>query len=354
MKKKKIFLVAGILMLTGALIVLAVLIWAKFDFRRFSTTEYTDQTTELTPPFHAVDFDVMDCDVKILPSPDGVTKLVTHTAENVPVTAEIKDSTLFVRQTDERRWTERFGIMEFGEASATLYINMTTEVSKSITVETRSGGIEITGDPSGRRMLSVHAKTAGGDVRLTDITASDAMFETVSGDISLQNITVDDWITLSSASGEAVAINCTAPKFLHAVTVSGDVTMQSIEAGSAAIQTTSGNVRLEDFHVDGHGPMEKTEIVTTSGALELTSLILDEPLSIQSVSGDVRFTLSQAQSYEIKTTSGDVTGTLVTEGNSFRVSGTGALTNLGNIAHKDDPPYAITTTSGDVDLEFVS
>ena len=101
-------------------------------------------------------------------------------------------------------------------------------------------------------------------------------------------------------------------------------------------------------------PDGDVQLSTTSGALVLGKLAIGRTLKISSVSGDVRFTLSQAQSYEIKTTSGNVTGTLVTEGNSFRVSGTGSLTNLGNIAHKDDPPYAITTTSGDVDLEFVS
>lgn len=142
----------------------------------------------------------------------------------------------------------------------------------------------------------------------------------VSGDIVILEAFTFAETELFSTSGD-ITFESTARKGLKAMTVSGDLSVCNIYGEAAEVQSTSGGVCLKDAVVKGN-------------------------ISVETVSGEIQLKDCDAEYLRLKSVSGDIEGSLLSEMHvNFH-------TTSGEVQVSDSPSAAqeceVTTTSGDI------
>lgn len=234
------------------------------------------------------------------------------------------------------------------EASATSGdISLPSILAKSVNIATTSGRVK-----GNVFQGEIAIATASGDVDLTELIGNtqvgttsgyinvrtivgNAEFSSTSGDISV--IKVDGDTTVSSASGNVKIQEGSGKR--NVSVVSGDVRLEEI-TDVFDISATSGEIRVKAQKGEG-------KIETTSGDVSLELAELTGKLDIDTTSGEVIISLSEAASFEFKadTTSGDI-DTFFDDSLKFSKKGNNAQGKIG--ANPLNYTINIGTTSGDV------
>ena len=137
---------------------------------------------------------------------------------------------------------------------------------------------------------------------------------------------------------------------LYVKNLSGDIVIpKEFHFESAEVQSTSGDIHFMAA-VDGDlsAKCQTVTINTTSGEIEMSNVIADENIHIESVSGDVNLHQCDAASLWLKTVSGDVSGLLLTKKIFFVNTTSGDI----DVPHLDSGGKCeVTTVSGDVEFD---
>ncbi len=282
MKKsiKIALLVATILIGVGSLFFLGAAIAMGGDFSKLSRVQYEQKRYEIEGAFTDISIDVGASDVRFALAEEGEESYVTcMEAEKITYTVEVKDGQLRVVEVDARRWYEHIGIF-IGRQELVVYLPQTdwNKVNVSVqsgdltipknftfaeaSLEAQSGDIETYANVAGA--LSV--KTQSGDIAVGQVCVQSLSAWATSGDIDLKNVEVTDGVTLTAVSGSIEA---------------------SGKAGSLHAETASGDIELRNFITDG-----ETRLKCSSGDIELSAC--------------------DAASYDMRTSSGDIYGTVLT------------------------------------------
>ncbi len=313
MKKatKIMLLVALGLILTGT--VLFCIGAAKTEFRFYEWSggrngDVKTSTYELKEPFSNITVKEISGDIRILPSTDGVCKVVCRETERMQVTVEIVGDTLTVTRRDKSRWYEHIGLfIVFPDLDVTLYL-----------------------PEAAYQELSLHS--VSGDVQLSgsDYTFSGVSLGSTSGDLTVNgNGRTSEWVS----------------DLLRLDTTSGNVNVTQMHGKNSLgveIDTTSGDVRLNGVDC------KTLWIDSVSGDIELQTVLSDGKTTLSTVSGDIELEYVDAGSFDIETTSGDVEGILLSD-KQFITD-----TTSGEVRVPNSQPGAgiceIETTSGDIKL----
>lgn len=138
--------------------------------------------------------------------------------------------------------------------------------------------------------------TVSGDIFVGDTATQNMDVKSVSGDISVGN---SDILNVSTTSGD---IKVTKAKDLKVKSVSGDLRIDSV-TNSLVAQTTSGDVDINSLMINAD-----SNIKSTSGDIEI-DMINDIYVETSTVSGDVRIKNNNRLAnivLSIYTTSGDI------------------------------------------------
>ena len=186
-------------------------------------------------------------------------------------TAEQRGSTIFV----EEDWA---GGSSRGSVEWTLLIPASME--PEIRIDTASGDLEASG-------VQAHFDfdTASGDIRLDDMTLLEgSSFDTASGDIVLTDVVIGDDVDFDTASGDVELTGVRAGAGFDASTASGNVRIERSE-GVLRGSSASGNVRVTETALSG-----PSRFSSASGNVTVRLTALPEyELEASSASGDVRF-----------------------------------------------------------------
>lgn len=137
-------------------------------------------------------------------------------------------------------------------------------------------------------------------VLVPDGILGDVRIETTSADVQLNSLEVEN-LTVSTASGSVMPTECYA-KTADLSSISGGMVLSSLYADKLDISTTSGNI-------SGGVQSSTIGISSTSGDISLSSTGSVEQVKMQTISGDVWFSLDDSsvlQAIGVSTTSGDV------------------------------------------------
>ena len=192
----------------------------------------------------------------------------------------------------------RFFNVSFSWDSCTLYVYMPSNSSKRLSIQTKSGDIQLSG--SG--------------------TPSNLFISTMSGDISIDKITSDS---------------------VRAKTLSGDISVHMVESQDTDMHSTSGDVSIGSIT----GNMF---INSTSGDVDVNVPELKGNISISMISGDgfLKLPKDSSASFSAKTISGDVRCDFpVCISNGF----------IGESICSTNGLYAVkvTSTSGDIRIKAI-
>ncbi len=169
-------------------------------------------------------------------------------------------------------------------------------------VNTVSG--EITIDDFDLNMKEIEIESVSGDIRLNSkIVASEAKVKTVSGEISIKQISSDK-MELGTTSGD-IEVNNIVSDNLNISTVSGEVSIDYV-SNMAKINTTSGDVTINDALIT-----EDSRISTVSGEVSVSMnkksncIIKTDTLSGDTDIRDNNYDNGEYE-FKIETTSGNI------------------------------------------------
>lgn len=263
-----------------------------------------DERTELYTDVHYTELRLGSADLQVRRSPDETVRLTFHDPNHVLNARTEGDRLIVERQANGAKpASSRHIKMDSGfkwNGNLNQLMNsvskMISGISKELGSMGFSSGEELTLEiPDG---LFLQAETSSGDALLEGLTLEELSLRTASGDLTLENVVVENSLRLVTKSGDA---------------------RWSGSAVQAEISSASGNLTLENVRVRDHarlastsgdmiwnGECDQVELSTTSGNLTLDGLTVRQHARITSTSGDVRWE-GQCPETEISSISGDLT-----------------------------------------------
>lgn len=296
--KKIAILVAVLCVGIGLLLVLGAMVATGFDFGRMNTLHFVTNTYTVHDTFTNISIKDAECDVRLVLTEGGTCTVECRESDKIYNTVAVENGTLTVRRVDSRRWYEHIGVYWWGKMEVTVYLPQAEY--NSLSAVSVSGNVEI---PEGFSFQKAEARSTSGSVRFAAAVEGDLYVKTVSGSVRVEGA---------------------APKTLTVQSTSGRLTLTDVTCQSMEAESTSGSIVFSDTLASGH-------------------------MRIKSVSGAVELRRCDADTLWIKTTSGRVWGTLLTE-KIFITNTTSGRVNVPQSA--SGGKCEVKTTSGSIEFKI--
>jgi DUF4097 and DUF4098 domain-containing protein YvlB len=219
-------------------------------------------------------------DIVFVPAKDGKCTVEFYENENEKHTAEVKNGTLEITAEEKNgKWTDHVSLFNGGDSKMTIALPESSY--EALQIEEDTGDIRI---PSDFSFESIEIRVSTGDVSC-DASASGRMQITTStGAIEMNGVSVGDLdLSVSTGNVKAESVQCR-----------GDVSVR-VSTG----RTEMRNVTCQSFSSTG-----------STGRVEMKRMVAKETIRIERSTGDVIFEDCDAAEIFVKTTTGDVKGTL--------------------------------------------
>lgn len=316
--RTKVWLItAACLMLIGCIIFGGVMTMLKWDFTKLSTGKYETNDYEITESYSDISIITDTADVVFAPSENQITSVVCHEQESVKHSVTVKNGKLVIEVSDTRKWYEYIAV-NFDTPKIT--VSVPQGEYGALLVKSDTGNVEI---PKDFTFESIDISESTGNVTNFASASENIIIKTSTGSIRVENVSASA-LDLSVSTGR--------------VTVS-DVSCE----GDVKINVSTGKTNLTDIrckNVVSNG---------NTGAISLKNVIAAEIFSIERSTGDVKFDGCDAAEIFVKTDTGDVTGTLLSDKAFVVETATGSV---------DVPKTAsggkceITTSTGDINVSI--
>jgi DUF4097 and DUF4098 domain-containing protein YvlB len=237
-------------------------------------------TLEVSIPSGDIDVDTVDGEEASL-NVDGDERLLEH----VEVRQDGNRVSVTLRDKNKVGFSFSLGSLVFGNGG--LRVRARVPHGAGVKVKTASADTEITG-----RLRTLEVNGVSGDVRLRGEISDDATVRTVSGDVELDR--VDGDLSVQTVSGDARVRGIAGS--VDAKSVSGDIRLEALTAGDARFSSVSGDIEIGI----AAGSILDVDAGSTSGDLASEVPLATEPpsgdeaaaptviLRGRTVSGDVR------------------------------------------------------------------
>lgn len=381
-KSKKILLavsviciLAGLAMMAGAWLTLL-----DMDSGEVAVMQFEQKAHTITDPFSQIIINTVNSSVEILPSTDGSCHVICDDNEKlyheVTVQKTEEGTLLHISQHDDWEWYESLGGLHWDKAPALkVYLPMTEY--EILHASSGSGDITVAQDfrfhtvftlsTSGNTALSnlkaehLTARSSGGDIIIRSIQASqDVFLENVSGAMQIENLTAVN-LTTGTSSGITVLEDASS-EYLNMSTVSGHIRIHRGNfTGTSHIESSSGYVEISDsvcgdqtlLSVSGSVTLQTVqttamELHSSSGTLTLWDVICDGNAHFDTVSGEIMFSGMDAKNLELISSSGDVSGDLLTPKNFITKTSSGYVEVPPSV--EDAGTCYVSTASGNINI----
>ncbi|MBR2989031.1 MAG: DUF4097 family beta strand repeat protein [Clostridia bacterium] len=293
-KIAKIWLaIASSLVVIGLGAFVVVMSMNDWDFTKISTVKFETNTYEVGEEFSSISINTDTANIEFAPSTDEKCKVVCYEKEKIEHNASVTDGILKIGVTDNRQWYEHIEIT-FQTQKVTVYLPK-SEYS-SLTIKEHTGNVNI---PSDFKFENIDVSTSTGSVKCFASATEKVKITTTTGAVKVSNATVNA---------------------LDILVTTGDITVSGVTcANDIKISVVTGNAYLENV------TCKKVTSGGSTGDITLKEVVAVEKISVERSTGDVRFNGSDAGEIFVKTSTGNVSGSLLTP-KIFDVStGTGSV-----------------------------
>ena len=316
-KITKIWLIAAaaLLLIGGALFGGAMML-LQWDFTKLDTQKMQTNSHEPTGDVQSISVESIDADISFLPSETDGCRVVCYEKEKVKHAVEIIDGVLTVRADDARKWYDYIGF-SFETPLVTVYLP--AGAYETLTVRGNTGDVAV---PKEFSFTDIDVEVSTGTVKNYASATGDIRIKTSTGHILTENVTAAS-MSFSVTTGKVRVTS---------VTCTGDVSV-TVDTGDAELS---------------HVVCKNLYSVGDTGDLDLQDVVALEKFSFERDTGDIEFERCDAAEIFIKTTTGDVEGSLLSE-KLFN-----AKSNTGKV--EVPPPTTggkceIVTGTGDIEIE---
>lgn len=306
--------------------------------------EFVENRHAVTDPFTKIRISTVNSSIEILPSADGVCRIVCDDSEKLfhtfSVTKSASGAQLNIDQHDVLQWFDILGsLYEKEEIKLTVYL---PEAEYGLVhADSASGDITIAPD---FRFQTVNLHTNSGNTKLTDLQADHLTISTSSGDLDLHSVEAKEDVFAKNISGftrleYVTAVNITTS------TTSGNTALECLDADHLRSQAVSGQMIIYDSSFRGTSYLE-----TSSGSIEISDSECGEQ-TVQSVSGSVTLQNVRGTSLNAGNSSGQVfLWDVLESGNILCNTGSGAILFSG----LDAEALEFITSSGEISGNLLS
>ncbi len=317
-KSTKAWLItAASLILIGCILFAGVMSTLGWDFAKLSTVRFETNTHDVTEPFGNISLVTDTADIVFALSNDGKCSVECYEEENAKHSVTVENGTLTVKVNEQKSLYDYIGFY-FGSPKITVYLPK-AEYS-TLSVKDGTGNVEI---PKGFTFESADISLSTGDVDFSAAARKEVKIKTSTGNISAKDTSAGD-LDLAVATGKIT---------VSGVTCTGDITV-----GVSTGETDLSDVSCKNIISDG-----------TTGRIFLNRVIAENKLSIKRSTGNVKFKGCDAAELYVKTSTGNVTGSLLTDKVFITETGTGRIdvpeTSVGGRCE-------IKTDTGDIEIKI--
>lgn len=281
-KSTKAWLItAGSLVLLGCIIFVCTMSVLKWDFQKLSTVKYETNTYDVTDAFNDISLTTDTADIIFALSGDGKCRVECYEEENAKHSVTVENNELVVKINEQKSWYDYIGFY-LGSPKITVYLPKAEY--GVLTINESTGSIKAPKDLS---FKSADISVSTGDIDFFAASQEAVKIKTSTGNICIENNTVGS-LDLSVTTGKAT---------VSGVTCNGGITV-GVSTGKAALTDIA------------------CKSVTSSGStgdIYLKNVVAAEKLSIERSTGNVKFDRSDAAEIFVKTNTGNVTGSLLTD-----------------------------------------
>ena len=309
---------AGALVLAGAVIFVSAMASVGWNLNGLGNTKYETKEYEVTDSFENLSIELSEEDIALVPSDDKKCKVVCVAREDTEHTVEVKDHTLMIGPENAEEQYTHFSLFLSGSPKVTVYLPQAKY--NALTISGGVGDMDIPGDFA---FKSIEITASAGDIRCAASSAGAMKIGISTGDIRVEKATADE-MDLHVSTGKIS---------MHAVSCKGGLT-----AGVTTGDTSADQVACKSFTSEG-----------TTGDIRLSDVVAEQLISVERSTGDVTLEGCDGGELSIKTTTGDVNGTLLSEKVFITDTTTGDIsvpkTTSGGKCE-------ISTTTGDIDISI--
>ena len=316
-KATKVWLIAaGLLVLTGFILFIGVMSTLGWNFSKLSTVGYETNTHEIIGSFSDITLTTDTADIIFALSDDGKCRVVCREEENAKHSVTVEKDTLVIKIGNHKSWYDYIGF-RFGSPKITVYLP-DTEYGV-LSVDGSTGNVRI---PNDFKFESVDVSVKTGAVNCFASASESLKIKTSTGNICVENTSAGS-LDFSVTTGM--------------VTVSGVTCDGNLKVGVSTGKTTLNDISCKSVISSG-----------TTGSIFFNNVIATGKFSVERSTGDVKFSGCDAAEIYVKTSTGNVTGSLLTDKMFITDTDTGSVdvpktatggrceirTNTGNIKIK--------------------
>ena len=252
-----------------------------FDFKGPGAGKYVTNTYETGDEFADIKIAGDMEKITFIPAEDSECRVVCYEDENDPHHVRVENGTLTIDRLNPARWHLTIG---FITESPTITVYLPKDVYRKLMIDADTGDVEIPRDFS---FDSIGIILDTGDVDCFASASNDIDIRTDTGHIKVAGVTAAG-LRLKSDTGRME---------LEDVGISGDM---ELKEGTG--KTILDNVSCRNFISNG-----------STGSLVMTDTTALGEFNLERNTGDIEFHGCDAENIYVKTDTGDVTGTLLTE-----------------------------------------
>ncbi len=255
-------IIAGICVILGPALIIGATA-AAGGGNLFNAQKYETVTHEIGSTFDQIAVDTDITDVTIATANEKQCRVECSEPEKMKHTAEVENGTLVIRSSDSRQWYEH--LFSFASHSPKVVIYLPQSAYASLQIDTHTGDVTI---PSGFTF---------------------------------------DTLTVNNNTGD-VECSASVTKTLTVKEDTGDISLSCPNAGELDITASTGDIDVTSAKVKG-----TVSVKSSTGDITLTDTVAEKKFQIESSTGDVGFRGCDAADIKVKTSTGDVTGTLLSD-----------------------------------------
>ena len=313
---KKGLVIAAVLTAVGTAILIGAIFASGGDLALFGGGKVEKKTYDIDGAFTSVEVDVRETDVVFKPSDGAKASVVCEERKNETYDVRVEDGTLKIGAKDGRRW---FDFLTFFRKSVTMTVYIPAGEYDALTVKSGTGDVTVPGDFS---FASADITASTGDV---------SFFAKVGGSLKIKTSTGGIDVEDTSAGNVELSVS------------TGEVTVASLECKAISVNVSTGRVTMSDVECESFASKGST------GKVKLKNVIAEGAVDVERSTGDVHFERCDAASLRIETSTGEVTGTLLS-GKVFVTK-----TSTGDVYVPDSITggrFEITTSTGDIEIRI--
>ena len=304
------------LIVIGGSVFFGALKSGNWELGTLSKGNLETRTWDIDEDFRDISIDSDTADIRFALSDNDSCHVVICESKKQPHTVAAENGTLRIRTTENKDWLENITLFSVGTPSITVCLPRTEYAA--LTIAEHTGDVVL---PADFRFENIDIKASTGDVSSSASASGLIRVNLSTGDIRMDHISAETLdLTVSTGRIEVESAAC---------------------SGEVGIVVSTGKAVLTDTKC---GSLQS---VGSTGSMTLRNVIAEDRISVERSTGDVKLENCDAAELSIRTTTGDVSGTLLSEKIFLTKTDTGDIevprTTSGGVCE-------ITTDTGDIEI----